>query len=215
MRFVVKDLEHRYVYVNRVWQECLGYSDEAVKKVIGKTALDLFPKWRADRYIREEKEVMQGRRVFDYEEYAMNADGVIERWRTVKAPWVIDGEVVGYTNMGTKLGLELEKKQDQLPEVVKEIVKHACEADSIDDIAKRMGVSRRTLERRFKEIMNETPQQFRLRCKIAMAKQLLAKGYKVIDVSEQCGFNDQSHFSKVFGKLVGKSPKKYQLSLNL
>lgn len=214
MRFVVKDVQHRYLYVNRVWQESLGFSDKSVKNLIGKTALDIFPKWRANRYILEEREVMENGKVFDYEEYALNADGVIERWRTIKTAWVRDGTVVGYINMGTKLGLALEKKQDQLPQVVREMVKYACSGDSIDTIALQMGVSRRTMERRFKEIMNETPQQFRLKCKIAKAKQLLAKGWKVAEVANKCGFNDQSHFSKVFGKLVGMSPKKYQKGLD-
>lgn len=211
VRCVVKDRKHRYCYVNRTWREGFGYSGSGVQQVIGKTAWDLFPKWRASRYIEEEQKVMEELRVFDYEEYILNADGLLETWRTVKSPWMKNGECCGYTNIGTRLGVVLEQRRDQLPKVIEVVVRRACSRDSIDTIASSLGMSRRTLERRFKEMMNETPQQFRLRCKIAQARKYLKQGKKIIDVAEECGFSDQSHFSKVFSKLVGRSPKRFQL----
>lgn len=210
MRFVVKDREHRYLYVNRIWQESFGYTDENAEKVLGKTANELFPKWRAQRYIEEEEVVMRERLVQDYEEYQFNADGVVERWRTIKAPWVVDDEVIGYINLGISMGGALERRQDQLPPLVQELMKRACTHQSIDDICKELGVSRRTFERRFRAVMNETPQQFRLKCRLVKAKQLLVDGGKVIEVAEECGFNDQSHFSRAFSKFTGLSPKKFQ-----
>jgi AraC-like DNA-binding protein len=210
VRFVVKDREHRYVYVNRVWQESFAYSDDDLKQLLGKTAMDLFPQWRAERYMQEEAEVMGQEKVFDYEEYLLNADGVLERWRTIKAPWVVNGEVIGFINLGTRMGLVLEQRKDELPSIVHAVLNHACGSETIEEIAQKMGFSRRTMERRFREIMNESPNQFRVRCRLAKAKQLLARGDKVIDVSEACGFNDQSHFSRVFRKHTGTSPKKYQ-----
>jgi AraC-like DNA-binding protein len=129
----------------------------------------LFPKWRAQRYIEEEEVVMRERLVQDYEEYQFNADGVVERWRTIKAPWVVDDEVIGYINLGISMGGALERRQDQLPPLVQELMKRACTHQSIDDICKELGVSRRTFERRFRAVMNETPQQFRLKCRLVKA----------------------------------------------
>ena len=210
IRFVVKDREHRYVYVNRVWQESFAYTDDDVNKLLGKTARDLFPQWRAERYMNEEDVVMREEKVFDYEEYLLNADGVLERWRTIKAPWVVAGEVIGFINLGARMGLVLEQRKDELPSIVSAVLEHACSSKTIEEIAQSMGVSRRTMERRFQEIMNESPKQFRVRCRLAKAKKLLTRGNKVSAVSEACGFNDQSHFSRVFRKHTGTSPKKYQ-----
>ena len=154
IRFVVKDREHRYVYVNRVWQESFAYTDDDVNKLLGKTARDLFPQWRAERYMNEEDVVMREEKVFDYEEYLLNADGVLERWRTIKAPWVVGGEVIGFINLGARMGLVLEQRKDELPSIVHAVLEHACSSKTIEEIAQSMGVSRRTMERRFQEIMN-------------------------------------------------------------
>ena len=210
LRFVIKDTDHRYLYVNRVWKRGLGFTDEQAAKLIGKTAGDVFPKWRAGRYLKEEKKVMDERHVYDYEEYSMNHLGELERWRTIKAPWIVKDEVIGYVNLGTRLGLALEQKKDTIPVEVSTLFKVACEQVSIEDLSKKLNMSRRTFERRFKDIMNETPQNFRMRCRILKAKHLLRSNHKVIDVALRCGLNDQSHFSKGCSKHVGKRPKEFQ-----
>ena len=88
--------------------------------------------------------------------------------------WVVDGVVIGYIHLGSRMGLMLEQRKDQLPLIVRELAQRACSRESIEEIAQQLHVSRRTLERRFRQIMNETPQQFRQRCRLARAKQLLA-----------------------------------------
>ena len=210
IRFVVKDLEHKYIYINNTWMDNFGYNDAS--KILGKTAWDLFPKWRAKRYIEEEKNVMTSQLTQDYEEFQLNTEGIPERWRTIKAPWVKNGKAVGFINIGIKLKApdQLEKRTDILPPIVQAIAKHACTDVSLDNMSADLGFSRRTMDRRFKELMRESPQKFRMRCRIATAKAHLRKGVKVADTAHLCGFNDQSHFSKAFKSHEGISPKKFQ-----
>ena len=210
MRLVIKDLESRYLYVNPCWLQENGL--ESLADVVGKTASEVFPKWQAARYLREEQRVIEEGHVYDYQEFLLNSDGEIERWRTIKAPWMEGGTLRGYVNIGTRLGAtDLENRSDQIPQIVQTIAKQACQALSFDDLAASAGISRRTLERRFKAIMDETPQEFRTKCRMIQAKKLLRQGKTSIVVSEACGFFDQSHFTKSFTQQMDITPKQYQL----
>ena len=42
------------------------------------------------------------------------------------------------------------------------------------------------------------------------AKGLLKKGYKVYEVSEMVGYNNQRYFTDIFKKYTGETPKNYQ-----
>ena len=210
MRLVIKDLESRYLYVNPCWLQENGL--ESLEDVIGKTASEVFPKWQATRYLKEEQRVIEEGHVYDYQEFLLNSDGKIERWRTIKAPWMDGDTLRGYVNIGTRLGAtDLENRSDQIPQIVQTIAKQACQPLSFEALAESAGISRRTLERRFKAIMNETPQEFRTKCRMIHAKKLLCQGTTSIIVAEACGFFDQSHFSKSFTQHIGMSPKQYQL----
>lgn len=209
-RCVIKDRSHRYVYVNQTWLDVIGI--KSARSVLGKTVMEVFPLWRAQRYIDEERQIIHEGRVYEYEEFLLNSQGKTERWRTIKAPWQEDGKIMGCINVGFYLDTQdgLEKRGDVLPELVSQLAAHACDAISLDDLAKQNGISRRTFERRFRELMSESPLQFRTRCRLVRAKQLLKKGALMTDVSQVCGFSDQSHFTKTFQKYEGMTPKQYQ-----
>jgi AraC-like DNA-binding protein len=210
MRFVVKDKECLYLYVNPCWLETNGLKSAA--KVVGKTASEVFPHWRAERYLREEKRVIEEGYVYNYEEFLLNVNGELERWRTVKAPWMVAGKVCGYLNIGTRLGSkDLEQRRDKTPEIVQAIAAKACQPMSIEKLALSLGISRRTLERRFKGEMDMTPLEFRMKCRILRARKMLLDGVNASEVSDACGFSDQSHFCKAFAVHVGTTPKKFQL----
>ncbi|HFM5596368.1 TPA: helix-turn-helix domain-containing protein, partial [Enterococcus faecium] len=49
--------------------------------------------------------------------------------------------------------------------------------------------------------------------KVSAAKIMLKSNYTISEVSLGLGFSDSSHFSRVFKKYVGVSPKQYQLGL--
>ena len=52
-----------------------------------------------------------------------------------------------------------------------------------------------------------------LRRKISESKVMLKSNSTISDVALSLGFSDASHFSKVFKKISGTSPKKYQMSI--
>ena len=70
-----------------------------------------------------------------------------------------------------------------------------------------MNCSRRSLERSFQDDTGMSPARYRLLCRVARAKELLKFSSKpVVQVAGECGFGDQSHFTKVFKEEVGSTP---------
>jgi len=210
-RCVVKDREHRYLHVNRGWLVSTGYAEAS--EVLGKTAMDLFPAWRAERYMREEREILGQGRCFDYEEIAAAPDGGTARWRSLKFPWVEDGRIVGVTGIGMLIesGALRDHRADVMPDLLEWMARHACEVLTIEEIAEKHHMSRRSLERFFHEHTGESPVRYRMRRRVERAKELLRKSDAPLSrVAGECGFCDQSHFSRVFHKETGISPSEWR-----
>jgi transcriptional regulator GlxA family with amidase domain len=72
-------------------------------------------------------------------------------------------------------------------------------------------VSERTLTRLFKKVLGFTPQQYRLRYKMDIAKREMNINKLTIEqVAFITGYNDVSNFTRVFKKVVGISPTQYR-----
>ena len=84
---------------------------------------------------------------------------------------------------------------------------------SIPDIAQRVGLSQRQLERYFKRYLGCSVVQFSQLLRLQYARVLLTSTKMSIrEVSVACGFNSMSHFANVFFKNFGKKPSQYRLA---
>ena len=80
-----------------------------------------------------------------------------------------------------------------------------------DEIAAAFGLSRRTLETRFRESMRASIRDYLIRLRIAESKRLLNNSNEPIEtIAALTGFCHAPHFSKTFKKLTGLSPLKYR-----
>jgi len=78
---------------------------------------------------------------------------------------------------------------------------------SLARVASQCGLSREHFSRAFKVTTGFTPHQWRQLCRIDAVKQLLAgRSRSIADIAISCGFADQSHLTRVFGRIVGTSP---------
>ena len=84
---------------------------------------------------------------------------------------------------------------------------------TLDDVAQVAGLSRYHLIRSFKQAYGQTPHAFQLDQRINRAKHLLKQGNTMVDVAQQLGFADQSHFQRHFKKRHAVTPMHYQRSL--
>lgn len=91
------------------------------------------------------------------------------------------------------------------------IREHYMEAIGLQDVAQCCNVSPEYLSRIFKEETGVKFVDFLANFRISVGKRMLATGnYKVSEVAEAVGFNDQKYFQKVFKKICGISPAEYK-----
>lgn len=81
----------------------------------------------------------------------------------------------------------------------------------VETLYEMLGISKIKLYRVFKDILHQAPSDIIIQLRMEKAHELLQKSkMNVSEISFVCGFNDPKHFSKVFKKYYGSSPKKYQ-----
>lgn len=77
-----------------------------------------------------------------------------------------------------------------------------------DDIAGAVGISRRQLERLFKQYLNCVPSRYYLELRLQRARKLLIEtSHSIVQVGLMCGFSSGSHFSTAYGALFGVTPR--------
>ncbi|OGB35449.1 MAG: transcriptional regulator [Burkholderiales bacterium RIFCSPLOWO2_12_FULL_61_40] len=111
------------------------------------------------------------------------------------------------------VGLAPSTPQRQLGRAREMILDQLEDKITLDDVAQVAGLSRYHLIRSFKQAYGQTPHAFLLDQRINRAKQLLKQGNSMVDVAQQLGFADQSHFQRHFKKRHAVTPMHYQRSL--
>jgi YesN/AraC family two-component response regulator len=96
--------------------------------------------------------------------------------------------------------------------VVAYIQQHATEIGSRKDVANRLGVSLERISTRVQEVTGRSFRQFLHACRLDLAKRLLeTTELDISAISQRTGFQTIQHFSRVFSKRAGISPKNYRL----
>lgn len=84
---------------------------------------------------------------------------------------------------------------------------------SVAEIARRMGKSKRQLERRFQTSLGMSPQVAFMDVRLSIARHFLEKTDKSITmIAVECGFCDSSHMSRMFRRRFGHSPFESRVS---
>lgn len=79
---------------------------------------------------------------------------------------------------------------------------------SLEELASRVGVSRRQLERIFARHAGRSPAKYYMDLRLQRARHLLFQSdMTILDIAMACGFVSASHFSKTYKEMYGKSPR--------
>jgi transcriptional regulator GlxA family with amidase domain len=98
--------------------------------------------------------------------------------------------------------------QPKLTEAVSLMEANIEEPLSTDEIAQLAGLSRRQLERLFKQYLGSLPSRYYLELRLKRARQLLLDtNHSIVQVGLMCGFSSGSHFSTAFGTVFGNTPR--------
>lgn len=88
---------------------------------------------------------------------------------------------------------------------------HWQERPTLEDISRSVFLSKSYLSMLFKQETGMGISTFLNQVRIEHSKELLTTtGMSLAAIATECGFNDQSYYTKVFQKCVGISPKKYR-----
>lgn len=81
---------------------------------------------------------------------------------------------------------------------------------SIEEAAAQVGWSADHLRRMFRAVLGASPNQIQTAARIRRAKELLRyEQLSIAKIGEQCGFDDPSHFARVFKQECGLSPREF------
>lgn len=81
----------------------------------------------------------------------------------------------------------------------------------LEDMAAEASLSPSHFARLFKQTIGQSPYQFLMSYRIEQSKKMLDNPRKlIVDIALRCGFSDQAHFSRVFKKIEGLTPKQYR-----
>lgn len=91
------------------------------------------------------------------------------------------------------------------------IRRHACERITVERVLDAVPASRRTLEKRFRELLGRTPKEEIERVRMDRAKALLADTEQTVtQIAYQTGYHKPPYFSSSFRRIVGMTPIEYR-----
>jgi len=92
--------------------------------------------------------------------------------------------------------------------IISEMEGNLEEPLSQTELAQRVSLSTRQLERLFRKYLGATPTRYYLNQRLRRAQQLLLKTtLSILTVGLACGFVSASHFSKCYRECFGKTPR--------
>lgn len=114
----------------------------------------------------------------------------------------------GHDDQRLPLQARLRISHPKLIRAISEMERHTEEALTRDEIADRVGLSRRQLERLFRRYLNTSPARYYLKLRLNRAKTLLTQTtMPVTEVAFASGFTSASHFSKCYRDMFGRTPR--------
>jgi len=88
---------------------------------------------------------------------------------------------------------------------------HVGRSLSLDELAHKLDLSTRQLERLFKAETGKAPQAYAKQVRLRTAAWLLTSSDKTVaDIASSCGFSDASHLGREFRKQFGMPPIMYR-----
>ena len=104
--------------------------------------------------------------------------------------------------------LELPMPEDaDLVEIATALRRDPATAPGLDRLAARLGLSERTLLRRFKRQTGMTVSTYRAQARLARSLTLLEAGLEVAEVASQVGYSGTSAFTAAFRRAFGHPPR--------
>jgi len=209
----IKDTESRFVRANRVVCEVVGVQEPS--ELIGKTDFDFFPPAIATQYVAEDRRVIESGESLANQVWLLpGRNGVPRVCLCSKIPLLDrEGEVAGIA--GIKRPYELSDDgssgHSRLMSVVAFVSTKYAKDIEVSDMAEHVLLSVSQLQREFASCFGISPNRYLREVRIGVARHLVeSTDLPMSQVAIDCGFYDQSHFSRHFKASTGMTPLKYR-----
>lgn len=211
--FCAKDATGRYVLVNDAFVRRTG--ERSRRRVVGRTAAELFDPHLAERYDAQDREVLAGGRALRRELELIRRPGGVPGWYlTSKVPVRgSDGTVVGLVSISQGLRAQDADSAtvDALSRVAALVRDRLATPPTVAELAAAAGCSPGALDRRLRRVFALSPQQYVLSARVDHAAALLhSTELPLADVARACGFYDQASFTRTFGRVTGETPAQFR-----
>jgi PAS domain S-box-containing protein len=209
--FCVKAPDGRYLAVNQAFTERAGRS--APGDVLGSTASDLFPADLAATYEEQDARVLaDGEPIRNELELILRPDGTRGWYVTTKTRLLDDAQgLIGIVAVSYDLRTGMETGLQGLHAAIDTARRRYAEPLKVADLAVAAGLSPTQLERSLRKAIGMSPKQLLIRIRIDEAIRRLDDGdLPLATIASQCGFYDQSSFTRQFQRAVGMAPGAYR-----
>ena len=212
--FYVKDYSRRWVSCNQAALTFLRRDD--LSHIVGAREEDFFPRAVADAIKDDDLRILkQGEFIIDRIELISNEHGELVWAKTSKLPIQNSGGAVlgllGITQL-LDVNTELPRRFEKFRNVVSMIEGSLDTRLSIPTLAVAANMSDSHFRRSFKQCFGIAPQEFISQQRLRHAAKLLTQTeHSIAQIALECGFGDQSHFTRQFGRFFGESPRSYRM----
>lgn len=211
--FCIKNRDGLYISANTAFAERLGL--RSVNNILGKTVAEIFPPHLATTYLAQDEHVFSsGKEINDRLELVFNRDGSLGWYLARKVPLSgKNGKIIGLASISRDLLTpgDADLRFKGLAKVIDKI--HSDFSDDLkpSELADIAQLSQSQLERRMRKVFKLTTSQFLRKTRIEAAAHMLIETDKtIIDIALDCGYGDQSAFTRQFKATVGMAPGNYR-----
>lgn len=90
------------------------------------------------------------------------------------------------------------------------IDKNFFESINLDNLAKRVGMTRFSLSKQFRQRFGVSPYRYVCLVRVRQAQSMMEQGLRPTEIASEVGFFDQSHLARHFKRLFGMTPRQYR-----
>jgi PAS domain S-box-containing protein len=211
--FCVKGTDGRYIAVNQAFAERAGRP--APGSVLGHTADDLFPEDLAASYAAQDARLLEtGEPMRNELELILRPDGT-RGWYVTSKTHLVDesGTVIGICAVSYDLRAAStpDNRHAHLQAAIDLCRRRFADPLKATDLADAAGLSTTQLERALRRAVGMSPKQLIVRTRIDEAvRRLDETDLSLAAIAGECGFYDQSSFTRQFQRVVGMTPGAYR-----
>lgn len=211
--FCVKSVDGIYLYVNLAFAERTRAGAPGL--IVGKSARDIFPLELAESYESQDAEIFASGKMLTNElEVITQPSGEIGWFLTSKSRWTdSSGSPAGIVSVSVDLRASVSNatNHESLSRAADLARRRFADQISVADMAKEANLTPTQLERLANRVMGITPKQIIMRFRLEEALRLLETTEKsLVSIAAECGYYDQSDFTRHFRRAVGYSPSSWR-----